>query len=343
MSYSNHHVFSWGYLFHLALLQSSAIYGWGNVQKAMFSFDETDLQTDFFSYAALSLVGYNRSSLLDVRTLTQVSQEVFSTFFQAFISRENGFNGHWAYERFDELVPGDLDFQPLVPITTTTTWTSYGDFCTSNATEGCFLTGQAIATGTSTITYSTYTGFNTSTATAVSISSTGFAISSTSAAATTIVSTQLVARAISSAVSPSAIPANVLIQAEILKLSPIAVWTSIAILTILALLTSFMFSQQKKHVKLLPRNVEAPASLLSFVYASTRLQAWAKQKSDDSEWDEHSGTGFRHLKRKKIGDRKQGLVDNDIDVSARMGSFGTNWGIEIDAIDQSAGPEEQTQ
>jgi hypothetical protein len=46
----------------------------------------TGLNLDFMSYAAYAQVGFNPTALLDPETLARTSQEVFSTFFQHFVS-----------------------------------------------------------------------------------------------------------------------------------------------------------------------------------------------------------------------------------------------------------------
>ena len=119
-------------------------------------FDQKDLKADFYSVAALSQVGYNLTALLDASTLTRVSRNVFQTFFQTFISLDNGYNGYWAYEKFDEQLPEDMDYQPLVEVTTTYTIISRGDYCGSSTTSDCLPEGRDITTDTWTATYTTY-------------------------------------------------------------------------------------------------------------------------------------------------------------------------------------------
>ncbi|KAJ4322891.1 hypothetical protein N0V94_002154 [Neodidymelliopsis sp. IMI 364377] len=100
---------SWGYLFQLALLQACNVQGYvtgsgdqirsGIPGPTPFSFIETDLYSDPYSYAALALVDYNRVALLQASTLTNVTQRVFSTFFQWFVSSQSGFtDDYWAYQ-----------------------------------------------------------------------------------------------------------------------------------------------------------------------------------------------------------------------------------------------------
>lgn len=122
---------SWGYLFQLALLQACNVQGFvtgegdyfsdGIPGATPFSFIEPDLYSDPYSYAALALVNYNRTSLLNATTLTTVTQRVFSTFFQWFVSSKSGYTGdYWAYQPLNTTLPPDLDFGPVESWVTTT-------------------------------------------------------------------------------------------------------------------------------------------------------------------------------------------------------------------------------
>jgi hypothetical protein len=93
-----------------------------------FSFIQADLYSDPYSYASLALANYSRESLLDAGKLTSISQRVFSTFFQWFVSSKSGYTGdYWAYQKLNASLPNDLDFGPLessVIVTETFTETS---------------------------------------------------------------------------------------------------------------------------------------------------------------------------------------------------------------------------
>ena len=78
---------------------------------------------------------------------------------------------------------------------------------------------------------------------------------------------------------------------------------------------------------MLPRNVEVPASVLAFVYASKKLQTWAMKKHSDGEWDDHSGTGLR-IDGGNFGSATIRNNNSQSDMAA-LGHFGSNWGIEI--------------
>jgi hypothetical protein len=115
---------SWGYLFQMAILSASGIVNLADFDDVStpFSFNETDKYLDFPSYSALS-ISESPSSLLDPAYLTNITQQVFSTFFASFISLENGYDGYWAYQNFNASLPVGLDFNEQ-PYTTTYTSTS---------------------------------------------------------------------------------------------------------------------------------------------------------------------------------------------------------------------------
>jgi hypothetical protein len=84
-----------------------------------FSFIQADLYSDPYSYASLALANYSRESLLDAGKLTSISQRVFSTFFQWFVSSKSGYTGdYWAYQKLNDSLPKDLDFGPLESLVT---------------------------------------------------------------------------------------------------------------------------------------------------------------------------------------------------------------------------------
>src|ERR1700749_1208439 len=92
---------SWGYLFQLAMLDASnvrqlGVNGGPANFSTPFSFQDPDLNADFYSYSAFALANNNRSAMLDADILTNVSQHVFTTFFQNFICLNNSYHGFWA-------------------------------------------------------------------------------------------------------------------------------------------------------------------------------------------------------------------------------------------------------
>jgi hypothetical protein len=131
------------------------------------------------------------------------------------------------------------------------------------------------------------------------------------------------------------IPATLSIRTNLLVVSPLAVWFSFAILLFLALSTFFVFIEQLKFVKLLPRDVDSPASLFGFVYASKKLQAWTNEKADLRQWDEGAGTRLKWSTVKRLigKDKKRAVQEEDDGVMASMGSFDgdVHWGVEIGA------------
>ncbi|KAF2799724.1 hypothetical protein K505DRAFT_356316 [Melanomma pulvis-pyrius CBS 109.77] len=125
---------SWGYFFQIALITASdpipekAPFVPSNRDGA-FSFQEEDLYSDIYSYASLALAEYNREALLDADLLANISNEVFSTFFQVFVSLPNGYDGYWAFQSVGEQRPFGLDFEPRVTTTITSTTTYISTLC----------------------------------------------------------------------------------------------------------------------------------------------------------------------------------------------------------------------
>lgn len=122
---------SWGYLFQLALLQACNYGGIDNgagdatfknvAGKRPFSLIESDLDSDPYSYASLSLVDFNRTALLDANILTNTTQRVFSSFFQWFASSQSGYkDNYWAYQPIGSKIQSGLDFGPVEKTVTTT-------------------------------------------------------------------------------------------------------------------------------------------------------------------------------------------------------------------------------
>jgi hypothetical protein len=280
----------------------------------VFRFDQRDLEADFYTAAALAQVDYNLTALLNVTTLTEVSKKVFQTFFQAFIALDNGDNEYWAYERIEKKLQEDLDFLTQIAITKTSTYTSRENYCHDSAATSCFWTARDLTTMTWTETYTTYPTYSTSL--------------STSTPTTFSLLHPLTARAISTATAPPSIAAIVSVEVPLLKLSKLAVWFSLSLIVVLIATAVLAFFQQRNNSKLLPRNLESPASAMALVHASTNIQAWAKQMHDNGRWDEHSGTGLRIRRAREYG-------------AVAMGPFGQNWGVEITpqrqhaAVDQS--------
>ncbi|KIW94192.1 uncharacterized protein Z519_05508 [Cladophialophora bantiana CBS 173.52] len=75
------------------------------------------------------------------------------------------------------------------------------------------------------------------------------------------------------------IPAKLSVRKELLIISPLAVFLSEGILPYLLMSTVIVYVQRGRF-KLPARDTDTYASVLGFVYASTKLQKWAKQQED---------------------------------------------------------------
>lgn len=128
--------------------------------------------------------------------------------------------------------------------------------------------------------------------------------------------------------------ARLSIQAKVLVVSPLAIFLCIGILAFLITLTCIVYVAQHGYFKLLPRDVEVPASLLGFVHASEKLQAWVKKRAELEKFQ--AGVKSRHIWRgwSKRGEKRENMKEDDILVG--MGYLSeqggkSRWGIEVDA------------
>lgn len=279
--------------------------------QAAFSFQLDDLYSDFYSYASLALANYDRESLLDPQLLANVSDKVFSTFYQNFISLNNGFDGQWAFQPVGAKLPYGLDFEPKATVTTTSAWTQTRTSllpCSSSENQGtlssCVVTSLSTTASTTTEILTTYPDTKPTSGTA-STSTQGQGVPFNP-----IITRGVDIRDVSPTQTPIAntIPAVLSVSTNLLVISPIAVFFSIAILAFLLILT-VLFYLSRGPLKKLPRDVEFPASLLGFVYASERLREWC-------------------VDRQARGD------SGEDDKMVKMGRFDgrdgeTHWGIEI--------------
>jgi hypothetical protein len=108
-------------------LEASNFLNVAGFTKAPFSFNDPDLYADMYSYSTLALAGYNRSTLTDSETLTRISNRIYSTYFQSFISLNNAFDEYWAYQPIGASLPFGLDFEQSVLTTTVYTTTVISD------------------------------------------------------------------------------------------------------------------------------------------------------------------------------------------------------------------------
>jgi len=94
-----------------------------------------------------------------------------------------------------------------------------------------------------------------------------------------------------------------------------------------------VFVEQRKYIKLLPRDVETPGSILAFVYASKKLQTWARERHEKGQWDDGEGSRLSLAMIKEMVGRTKGKGEADELMEASMGPFDSNehWGVEIDA------------
>jgi hypothetical protein len=344
---------SWGYLFQLALLQACNVQGFvtgsgdrirsGVPGPTPFSFIETDLYSDPYSYAALALVNYSRPALLQASTLTNVTQRVFSTFFQWFVSSQSGFtDDYWAYQPIGASLPSDLDFGATEStLITATTGTIAETFCASSMStySTMYPTGMrtfsvAICARPTLTSYSTWTRTDTyitisdtRISSARSTASSGSRTGSRTGSHATITATASVekrATATGVLADDRVLNAKVSIHTETLVISSVALFLSITILVLLVIFTAIIFLVQRKQLSLLPRDFDCPASLLAAVYASEKLKAWAEQQH--KRRPDVTGT----TKRWKSSHANA----SGVEIAAKMGYFRgvdgkEHWGIEV--------------
>lgn len=351
---------SWGYLFQLALLQACNVQGYvtgtgdklgeGIPGATPFSFIEPDLYSDPYSYAALSLVEYNRTALLNVDTLTSITQQVFSTFFEWFASSHSGYTGeYWAYQPLEAQLPSDLDFGPTESFVITTETTSWAEtLCQSSMStyskpytedgKEFLKTLSAIRCVKPTLTsysyqtktYSYWTIEDTRTPSSssppASRTHSARSASATSADRTVTPAAQLHRRADPTTLPPTnprIIRAKVSVRTDTLVISPSALFLSISILIFLIISTLVIYIAQTHQLRLLPRDFDSPASILAAVYASEKLKAWAKRQHERRKLADDAGLR---------GKERDLLVEDDVKVG--MGWFRgadgkEHWGIEV--------------
>jgi len=84
--------------------------------------------------------------------------------------------------------------------------------------------------------------------------------------------------------SDTAANVHVEIAVEILQMAPVAVYLTLGILLILAVIAIVIILLAYPHFKLLHQNFEDLGSIISVVYASEKLQAWVQTHPDPAQW-----------------------------------------------------------
>lgn len=120
--------------------------------------------------------------------------------------------------------------------------------------------------------------------------------------------------------SDTAANAHVEIAVEILQMEPVAVYLTLGILLILAVITIVIILLAYPHFKLLQHNFEDLASTISVVYASEKLQTWVQTHPDPAQWSEKASSTSKNY--------------NGDTPYVRLGPFvgrggAETWGIEI--------------
>jgi hypothetical protein len=337
---------SWGYLFQLGLLGACNAQGYitrdglheaeGVAGPSPFSFIEPDLYSDPFSYGALALAGNNRDLLLNATKLTGVTQAVFTTFFQWFVSTQSGYTGdYWAYQPIGASLAADLDFGSTESLfTDVKTYTNTRTLCSSGFStflrsnsmgietasyERCMShTATIVETETRTSTYTTITRKQSS---SINVAlPTPISAAPGSGSHVTVSPTAPIHKRTDTATAPgNTIAAKVSVHTETLVISPVALFLSVTILAILLVFTIVIYVVQNNQLKLLPRDFDSPASLLAAVYASEKLKSWAAQRVVTQK-------GARWEKIRENLDHEP--------VAASMGYFSgadgkEHWGIEL--------------
>jgi hypothetical protein len=255
-----------------------------------FSIQSADLYVDFFSYASLALVGFDRSKLLDVDVLTNVSQRVLTTFYQSFIALDNDYDGSWALQPVGNQRPFGLDFAPKQTVTATSIRTKVASYlCSTSYGIASFYSGGAPFKTTQTYCVPTATFFTTVTETSIYWT---YPLNGTSTKSNSVTPfsqpeskepfqiagtmTTLVGRAITTtsaaeAITPIMTTAVVSVQADILVISAFPVFFSIAILAYL-IMTIVIVRFSSRALKKLPQDVDCLASVFGFLYASDKFR-----------------------------------------------------------------------
>ncbi|KAI4718145.1 hypothetical protein E4T48_05640 [Aureobasidium sp. EXF-10727] len=84
--------------------------------------------------------------------------------------------------------------------------------------------------------------------------------------------------------SPDLANATLSTPVEELRMSPAAAILSMSILVFLIIITTIMYTANRKEYKAIPRDVSTLASILGWVYASDRLLSWSEQAPPSQPW-----------------------------------------------------------
>jgi hypothetical protein len=335
-------IYSWGYLFQMALLEVSSVqyHGgyWSN--QSPLSFLQSDLYADLYSYSALMLSNNNRSSLLDAGQLTKTSQQVFSNLFQWFISLPNDYDGYWAYQPVG--ASPDPGLRPPRVTTSLTTNTYLGEAYTVSYSAYTTTTASLLGKPVSTIIHSDSSRISTG-LTMVTVRET-FTITLDGVSPTTspLITQKLRLRDTTpppSSITPRTIVATISKPAEVLAVSSVAIFFSIAILAILFIFTVIIYTFMPIGMNQLPRDVNTLASVLAFVYASEKLNAWTRQKHEQGRLAVITRSRLWGNWTKEQREHRD-LADNDILVGMGtfLGSDGSeHWGVEL--VEEGQGTE----
>ncbi|KAK5046978.1 hypothetical protein LTR84_006920 [Exophiala bonariae] len=90
------------------------------------------------------------------------------------------------------------------------------------------------------------------------------------------------------------------ISVEILQMAPVAVYLTLSILLILAIITVVITLMAYPHFKLLNHNFDDLCSVIAVVYASEKLQRWVRANPEPGQWSEkqvHGQTPYVRLGR----------------------------------------------
>jgi hypothetical protein len=331
-----------GYVFQFALLYMSN-HATENANP-IYNLLDSSLAADFYSYSSLSLANNNRSALVDAEVLTNISQTVYGTFFQKFLSDANDEFGYWAYQVYHDALPADLVQEPTTRTTisvdafpeyksksVTTTSTDIippssdcpGDIECVNYTQTEIETitdTQSPATGTSYIS-ATFTEIvlrSTS-----SLGNTPIPIITPTATSIDFVIPDGYYRLASA--KPSTVKATISNPETVLAVSSLALFFSIGILAFLIVCTVFVYTTLPRTLRYLPQDLDSPASALAFVYGSEKLQAWVREQNELGQLN-------RYGESKRLFGKGYKAVNAEIKIG--MGYFYTRdgverWGFEI--------------
>jgi hypothetical protein len=114
-----------------------------------------------------------------------------------------------------------------------------------------------------------------------------------------------------------------------LIVSPVAAWLSFFILIFLIFASGLAFLMQRRTVKRLDRDVDSPASVFGYVYASKRLQTWAEDKDLAGQWDDGAGSRIEWKRSRKSRRQDEDVTMSLDDFTGEDGA--SHWGVEADA------------